>query len=135
MVCLLFSTRIFNFLQPLDSMGDPMPSNQSKLVASRVTNDWLFPHVLLRAPGDEPNGLDAVKYSAPTGNFRNSYCTLIATQILTALARDIRYPDSTEAKIASYRARGSCSTSRRKRHGAGRAIPQKIIRPRFRESS
>ena len=36
MVCLLFSTRIFNFLQPLDSMVDPIPPNHPKLVASRV---------------------------------------------------------------------------------------------------
>jgi hypothetical protein len=37
LVCLLFSTRIFISLQSTESMGDPIPSNQAKLVASRVT--------------------------------------------------------------------------------------------------
>jgi hypothetical protein len=38
LVCLLFSTLIFNFLRSPDSTGVPIPSNQLKLVASRVTN-------------------------------------------------------------------------------------------------
>jgi hypothetical protein len=39
LLCLLISTRIFDFLQSSDSTGDPTPSNQPKLVASRVKRD------------------------------------------------------------------------------------------------
>ena len=44
--CLLFSMPILDFLQSPDSNGDETPSNRSKLVASRVTNCWLFNCVL-----------------------------------------------------------------------------------------
>ena len=42
LVCLLFSIRIFDFLQSQDFMGDPIASNQPKSVASRVKEEWPF---------------------------------------------------------------------------------------------
>ena len=42
LVCLLFSTLIFNFLQSPDSEGVQTPSNKPKLVASRVKTSAIW---------------------------------------------------------------------------------------------
>ena len=45
MICLLFSMCVLSSRQLTDSIGNPMPSNQPKLVASRVTNCQLLGRV------------------------------------------------------------------------------------------
>jgi hypothetical protein len=66
LVCLLLSTRIFDSLQSLESMGDPIPSNQSKLVASRVTNCRLLGLVL--NPSSSSFGLALIRAESKDGS-------------------------------------------------------------------
>jgi hypothetical protein len=97
LVCLLFSTRILDFLQSPDSMVDATPSNHPKLVASRV-----------KTRGGELHKINLFSATAKTGTTTLSKL-LLAVEQRKARGDYCLYPRVVQSSGGSHRQKSGYS--------------------------